>query len=162
MNCGGTSCVCLGPKAMWDDPGTSALIRVRMGGADAHYGGGLVDGAKVMQFFGDVATELLIRRDGDEGLFLAYEEVVFTAPVYAGDYLEVTGRIVRVGATSRTMEFAAHKVIQGGTDPSRPSAARVVSPPLLIARAVGTCVVPKDRQADFQASGGVAKETPDG
>lgn len=142
------------------DAGTGALIRLRVGGSDAHYAGGLVDGAKVMQLFGDVATELLIRHDGDEGLFVAYEEVVFTAPVYAGDYLEVAGRIVRVGTTSRTMEFSAHKVIEGGTDPSRPSAARVVSPPQLIAKAVGTCVVPKDRQSGSPASGEVSKETP--
>ena len=146
---------------MWDDTGTSALIRLRMGGSDAHYGGGLIDGAKVMQLFGDVATEFLIRHDGDEGLFVAYEEVVFTAPVYAGDYLEVTGRIVRVGDTSRKMEFAAHKVIRGGADPSRPSAAQVVSPPQLVARAVGTCVVPKDRQSGFQASEEAPQETAD-
>ena len=48
-----------------------ALIRVRMSQADAHYGGDLVDGAKMMQLFGDIATELLIRHDGDEGLFVA-------------------------------------------------------------------------------------------
>ncbi len=132
-----------------------------MGGQDAHYGGGLVDGAKVVQLFGDVATELLIRHDGDEGLFVAYEEVVFTAPVYAGDYLEVTGRILRVGATSRRMEFAAHKVIEGGTDPARPSAAKVVSPPELVARAVGTCVVPKERQSAFPTSGDAPQVTID-
>ncbi|MBP9921445.1 MAG: 3-aminobutyryl-CoA ammonia lyase, partial [Proteiniclasticum sp.] len=88
-----------------------AMIRMRMSAHDAHYGGGLVDGAKMLMLFGDVATELLIRRDGDEGLFRAYEKVEFLAPVYAGDYIEAVGRIVTEGRTSRKMEFEARKVI---------------------------------------------------
>ncbi len=87
------------------------MIRVRMSTNDAHYGGNLVDGAKMLQLFGDVATELLIRHDGDEGLFAGYEEVEFTAPVYAGDYIEAVGEIIKVGNTSRKMKFEARKVI---------------------------------------------------
>jgi len=121
-----------------------AMIRVRMSDADAHYAGRLVDGAKMVQLFGDVATELLIRHDGDEGLFVAYEEVVFTAPVYAGDYIEAVGNIVQVGNRSRKMAFAAYKVIRGGVDPAVPSRAEVVDPPQLVARASGVCVIPKD------------------
>ncbi|MGB3008662.1 MAG: hotdog domain-containing protein, partial [Chitinophagaceae bacterium] len=79
------------------------LIRLRMGSHDAHYGGNLVDGAKMLQLFGDVATELLIRHDGDEGLFKAYDMVEFMAPVYAGDYIEVEGYITHVGKSSRKM-----------------------------------------------------------
>ena len=41
----------------------------------------LVDGARMLALFGDVATELLIRHDGDEGLFRAYDAVEFLAPV---------------------------------------------------------------------------------
>lgn len=120
-----------------------AMIRVRMSDADAHYAGRLVDGAKMLQLFGDVATELLIRNDGDEGLFVAYEEVVFVAPVFAGDYIEALGRIVHVGNRSRKMEFVAYKVVRGGTDPDVPSRAQVVEPPELVTRAVGTCAIPK-------------------
>jgi len=120
-----------------------AMIRVRMSDADAHYAGRLVDGAKMLQLFGDVATELLIRHDGDEGLFVAYEEVVFAAPVYAGDYIEAVGKIVHVGNRSRKMVFAAYKVIQGGVDVAHPSRAQVVDPPLLVTRATGTCAIPK-------------------
>ncbi|MCY0875960.1 MAG: hotdog fold domain-containing protein [Firmicutes bacterium] len=119
------------------------MIRVRMSDADAHYAGRLVDGAKMLQLFGDVATELLIRNDGDEGLFVAYEEVVFVAPVFAGDYIEALGRIVHVGNRSRKMEFVAYKVVRGGTDPDVPSRAQVVEPPELVTRAVGTCAIPK-------------------
>ena len=72
-----------------------AMIRVRMSAGDAHYGGNLVDGAKMLQLFGDVATELLIRNDGDEGLFVAYDNVEFLAPVYAGDYIEAVGEITK-------------------------------------------------------------------
>lgn len=81
------------------------MIRLRMGAHDAHYGGNLVDGAKMLQLFGDVATELLIRNDGDEGLFCAYDNVEFKAPVFAGDYIEAVGEITHVGNTSRKMTF---------------------------------------------------------
>ncbi|HEY0798082.1 MAG TPA: hotdog fold domain-containing protein [Candidatus Baltobacteraceae bacterium] len=119
-----------------------ATIRVRMSAHDAHYGGNLVDGARLLALFGDVATELLIRSDGDEGLFASYDEVQFLAPVHAGDYIEAQGRITRHGNRSRTMEFEAYKVIAARPDIS-PSAAEIVEPPLLVCRARGTCVAPK-------------------
>lgn len=122
------------------------MIRVRMSSHDAHYAGELVDGARMLALFGDVATELLIRHDGDEGLFRAYDSVEFLAPVYAGDYIEAVGRIVQVGNTSRRMEFEARKVITLLRDPQNPSAAEVLPEPIVVARATGTCVVPKDRQ----------------
>lgn len=120
-------------------------VRLRMSQADAHYGGNLVDGARVLALFGDVATELLIRHDGDEGLFRAYDAVEFLAPVFAGDYVEAEGEIVKVGATSRTMRFEARKVIRPRPDLSD-SAAEVLAEPVVVCRASGTCVVPKDKQ----------------
>lgn len=122
-----------------------ATIRLRMSSHDAHYGGNLVDGARMLALFGDVATELLIRHDGDEGLFRAYEQVEFLAPVYAGDYIEAVGEIIHVGNTSRKMKFEARKVIQPRTDISA-SAADVLTEPIVVCRAVGTCVTPKDKQ----------------
>ena len=116
-----------------------------MSAHDAHYGGGLVDGARMLALFGDVATELLIRMDGDEGLFVAYDKVEFLAPVYAGDFIEAEGRIVKVGRTSRGMEFEARKVIAARTDISE-SAADALDPPTLVCRASGTCVTPKDKK----------------
>jgi len=116
-----------------------------MGAEDAHYGGNLVDGAKMLHLFGDVATELLIRRDGDEGLFRAYEMVEFLAPVYAGDYIEAKGRIVKEGKTSRTMEFEAWKVIRTRADISS-TAADVLAEPVLVCKAKGTCVTPTEFQ----------------
>lgn len=121
-------------------------IRLRMSAHDAHYGGDLVDGARMLALFGDVATELLIRHDGDEGLFRAYESVEFLAPVFAGDYIEARGRIVSVGRTSRRMEFEARKVIAASRDPADPSRADVLDPPVVVCRAIGTCVVPADKQ----------------
>jgi 3-aminobutyryl-CoA ammonia-lyase len=121
------------------------LIRVRMSQADAHYGGNLVDGARVLQLFGDVATELLVRLDGDEGLFRAFDAVEFLAPVHAGDTVEATGEITRVGETSRAMRFEARKVISPRPDLSD-SAAEVLAEPVVVCRASGTCVVPKAKQ----------------
>lgn len=129
---------------------TEAFLRLRMSAHDAHYAGNLVDGARVLALFGDVATELLIRHDGDEGLFVAYDSVEFKAPVYAGDYLEVRARITRVGNTSRAMSFEAYKVIQADPAPEQPSRARVLAEPVLVARATGTCVVPKQFQRPAQ------------
>ncbi len=122
-----------------------SLIRMRMSAHDAHYGGNLVDGAKMLQLFGDVATELLIQHDGDEGLFVAYESVEFVAPVFAGDYIEAVGEIVSVGNSSRKMVFEARKVIVPRTDINE-SAADVLAEPVVVCRAKGTCVVPKDKQ----------------
>ena len=121
------------------------MLRLRMSAADAHYGGQMVDGAKLLQLFGDVATELLIRHDGDEGLFRAYESIDFLAPVYAGDFLEIVGRITSAGNTSRKMEFEARKMIQPRPD-IRDSACEVLAEPIVVCKAVGTCIVPKDRQ----------------
>ena len=120
-------------------------IRLRMSAHDAHYGGNLVDGARMLALFGDVATELLIRLDGDEGLFAAYESVEFLAPVHAGDYVEATGRIVKVGNTSRRMEFEARKVIAARPDLGD-SAAEALATPVIVGRATGTCVTPKDKK----------------
>lgn len=122
-----------------------ALIRMRMSSHDAHYGGNLVDGARMLQLFGDVATELLIRHDGDEGLFRAYDSVEFLAPVYAGDYIEAEGQIVSEGNTSRKMVFEARKVIIPRTD-LNDSAAEVLEKPIVVCKASGTCVVPKEKQ----------------
>jgi 3-aminobutyryl-CoA ammonia-lyase len=116
-----------------------------MSSHDAHYGGNLVDGAKMLQLFGDVATELLILHDGDEGLFAGYEKVEFLAPVFAGDYIEASGEIVSVGNSSRKMTFEARKVIAPGPD-LNDSAADLLPEPVVVCRAVGTCVVPKAKQ----------------
>jgi len=122
-----------------------ALIRLRMGSHDAHYAGNLVDGAKMMQLFGDIATELLIRNDGDEGLFVAYDKVEFLAPVYSGDYIEAEGEIVSQGNTSRKMVFSARKVIRALPEQGV-TAAELLAEPIVVCRASGTCVVPKDNQ----------------
>jgi len=124
----------------------TSLIRLRMAAHDAHYAGGLVDGAHMLHLFGDVATELLIRSDGDEGLFVAYDSVEFLAPVHAGDYIEASGRIVSMGKTSRKMVFEARKVIVSAGIAGQASAADVLPEPIVVCRASGTCVVPAQCQ----------------
>jgi 3-keto-5-aminohexanoate cleavage enzyme len=123
--------------------GTKVTSRVRMSAHDAHYAGELVDGARVLALFGDVATELLIRLDGDEGLFRAYESVEFLAPVFAGDFIDVTAELVGIGRSSRKIQFEAKKVISNlRLAGLAPSAADLLIPPVTVARATGTCVVP--------------------
>jgi 3-aminobutyryl-CoA ammonia-lyase len=120
-----------------------SVIRVRMSSHDAHYAGNLVDGALILKLFGDAVTELLIRNDGDEGLSRVMTSE-FVAPVRAGDYLEIRAKIVSVGKSSRTIELTAHKVIEL----VRPddSAANVLEPPVLVAKATDVAVVPAEKQ----------------
>jgi len=122
-----------------------ATLRLRLSAHDAHYGGGLVDGARVLGLFGDVATELLISRDGDEGLFRAYDSIEFLAPLHAGDFVEVEGEITSEGNSSRKMRFEARKVIVPRADLSD-SAADLLEKPVVVCRATGTCVTPKEKQ----------------
>lgn len=118
-------------------------FKIRLSNADAHYAGNLVSGAKVLEFFGDAATELLIQHDGDEGFFRAYDMVEFVAPVRAGDFLEISAEITKVGNSSRTMRFAAYKVIEAKPTTTNPHAAEVLAVPILCVKATGTCVVKK-------------------
>ena len=122
-----------------------ALIRLRMSTQDAHYAGNLVDGARILQLFGDIATELLIRNDGDEGLFKALDMVEYFAPVYAGDFIEAVGEIVSSGNSSRKMIFEARKVIVPRPDINE-TACDLLDEPIIVCKASGTCVVPKDKQ----------------
>ena len=121
--------------------GLTVVHRRYVSYAHAHYAGNLVDGAYALGLFGDVATELCIRSDGDEGLFAGYSEVRFVAPVRAGDVVEVTGQISRMGNRSRTIEFSCAVVCRGRPDRS-PSAAEVLDPPIVAVVATGTVVVP--------------------
>jgi 3-aminobutyryl-CoA ammonia-lyase len=122
-------------------PGLTVTHRRYVPYAHAHYGGNLVDGAYVLGAFGDVATELCIRTDGDEGLFAGYDEVRFLAPVRAGDMLEATATLTRVGTRSRGVAFEARVVCRAAPERSD-SAADVLAEPLVVVRAAGTVVVP--------------------
>ncbi len=130
---------------MSDTQEYTSILRVRLSASSAHYGGNLVNGATMLSLFGDVATELAILHDGDEGLLAGYESVELLAPLYAGDFVEVTGRITNVGRTSRRLEFEAYKVITPRRDISD-SAADVLETPLLVGRAIGTTVVKREQQ----------------
>ena len=121
--------------------GLTATHRRYVPYSHAHYAGNLVDGAYVLGLFGDVATEVCIQADGDEGLFASYSDVQFLQPLRAGDVVEVTATISRVGNRSRELEFSAAVICRGRPDVSA-SAAEVLPEPLVITRAKGTVVVP--------------------
>jgi 3-aminobutyryl-CoA ammonia-lyase len=128
---------------MSDDPrlGTTVTHRRYVPYSHAHYAGNLVDGAYAMGLFGDIATEVCIRTDGDEGLLAGYSDVRFTAPIRAGDVLEITASVTRVGRRSRTLELSCVVVCRGRPDRAE-SAAEVLDPPLVAATATATVVVP--------------------
>lgn len=120
-----------------------SLIRLRMCTTDGHYAGGLVDGARVLQLFSDAVTEGLIRHDGDEGLMRAMN-AEFLGPVWAGDYIEIRAKLVKVGKSSRTFECTAHKVVQPGGP--HDSSAEPLAEPQLVTKAEAIAVVPLDKQ----------------
>ena len=124
------------------EPGLRVVHRRYVPYSHAHYAGNLVDGAYSLGLFGDVATEMCIRTDGDEGLFASYSEVQFHAPVRAGDVLEVTAELRRVGRRSRELGLTVHVVARGRPTPERPGAAEVLAEPVLATSATGTVVVP--------------------
>ena len=121
-------------------------LRLRISSKDAHNAGGLVDGAYILNLFGDIATELTIRIDGDEGLLRAYDNVEFLSPVYAGDFLLIKGKVVKIGNTSRKIIFEAYKIIEPIKNSKFDSNCKVLDPPLLVAKASGTSVVLKEKQ----------------
>src|SRR5271166_217386 len=131
---------------MTGDPrlGLTVMHRRYVKYGDAHYGGGLVDGAYVLGLFGDVATEACVRMDGDEGLFASYSDVQFRAPVLAGDIIEATATVTAVGRRSRRLAFEARVVCRA--EPSSPSrgdsAASVLGEPIIVVTATGTVVIP--------------------
>jgi 3-aminobutyryl-CoA ammonia-lyase len=122
--------------------GTRVVHRRYVPYSHAHYAGNLVDGAYSLALFGDVATEMCIRTDGDEGLFASYSDVQFKSPVRAGDVLEVVCELVRAGNRSRVLELSLSVVARGAATPERPDAAEMLDPPLVATTATGTVVVP--------------------
>ncbi len=131
---------------MTDDPrvGTRVVHRRYVPYSHAHYAGNLVDGAYGLGLFGDVATELCIRTDGDEGLFASYSDVQFVAPVRAGDCVEVTAELVAAGTRSRTVNFTLTVVARGRPELSE-SAAALLEPRVVATTARGVVVVPPRR-----------------
>ena len=125
--------------------GLEARHRLRLSQADAHYGGDLVAGGRLLELFGDLATELCIRSDGDEGLLAGYSQVRFLQPVYAGDFVEIVAKIIRAGETSREMAFQVQRYAASRPDVSD-SAADLALEPETVATATGTGVVKRERQ----------------
>lgn len=132
-----------------------SILRYRMN--EGHYLGGVVQPNKHLDIYGDVGTELCVLQDGDESLFLGYEDVEFLAPVYEGDYIEARGRVIKLGNTSRTCEFETYKVATSAKRAGKADAAEndmvVLDPPVLVAKAIGTLVVKKPCQRGVQPEG---------
>ena len=139
-------------------PETTAFLRVRIGQEEAHYGGGLVDGARILRLFGDLVTEITIRTDGDEGLLSQYSDVRFTTPVEPGDYIEARGRLVRQTRLRRVVELQAHKVLSARPETGE-SAATVLDAPQLVCTATATTVVPYRTTDTATTPHSVAEET---
>ena len=125
------------------DVGTRVVHRRYVPYSHAHYAGNLVDGAYSLGLFGDVATEMCILTDGDEGLFASYSDVQFKEPVRAGDVLEIVCELVKVGTRSRVLDLSVSVVARGNPSDDQPGAAEMLDPPLVATTATGTVVVPE-------------------
>jgi 3-aminobutyryl-CoA ammonia-lyase len=131
------------PTKNGQDVGARVVHRRYVPYSHAHYAGNLVDGAYSLGLFGDVATEMCIVTDGDEGLFASYADVQFKEPVRAGDVLEIVCELVRVGSRSRVLELSVSVVARGTPTDDHSGAARLLDPPLVATTATGTVVVPE-------------------
>ena len=127
---------------MTAEVGTTVVHRRYVSYAEAHYAGNLVDGAWGLGLFGDVATEMCIRTDGDEGLFASYSDVQFRAPVRAGDVVEAVATLTRVGRRSREMSFELRVVARCDASAGSASAATILPEVIVATTATGTVVVP--------------------
>ena len=130
------------PTRTGQDVGTRVVHRRYVPYSDAHYAGNLVDGAYSLKLFGDVATEMCIVTDSDEGLFASYADVQFKQPVRAGDVLEIVCELVKVGTRSRVLDLSVIVVARGNPSDDRPGGAALLDPPLVATTATGTVVVP--------------------
>ncbi|MBM7871761.1 3-aminobutyryl-CoA ammonia-lyase [Clostridium pascui] len=132
-----------------------SILRYRMD--EGKYAGEVVKPNIHLDIYGDVGTELCVLQDGDESLFAGYENVEYLAPVYAGDYVEARGRIIKLGNSSRKCEFETYKVATPSRKNGKPDAAEtdmdVLDPPVLVAKAIGTLIVKKSCQRGVQPSG---------
>jgi 3-aminobutyryl-CoA ammonia-lyase len=136
------------PTKNGQDVGTRVVHRRYVPYSHAHYAGNLVDGAYSLGLFGDVATEMCILTDSDEGLFASYADVQFKEPVRAGDVLEIACELVKVGTRSRVLELSVTVVARGNPTDRQPGAAEVLDPPLVATTATGTVVVPERPRPD--------------
>jgi 3-aminobutyryl-CoA ammonia-lyase len=136
------------PTKNGQDVGTRVVHRRYVPYSHAHYAGNLVDGAYSLGLFGDVATEMCILTDSDEGLFASYSDVQFKEPVRAGDMLEIACELVQVGTRSRLLELSVTVVARGNPTEQEPGAAEVLDPPLVATTAIGTVVVPERARPD--------------
>lgn len=126
--------------------GEEVSLKVRVSEKDVHYAGGLVNGGWVISMFGDVGTELAARYDGDEGLLRGYSSIDLLKPIHAGDFIEITGKIVKVGNTSRIQEFVAKRYIKPAPQPNQESAVDVLDESEIVAKATMIGVTPKEWQ----------------
>lgn len=118
------------------------MIRVRLSSGDAHYAGQLVNGSHAVELMGDVATELMIMHDGNEGQCIGYDKIAFTSPMYSGDFLEVVGRIIGIEGNKRKVQCRAFKIATNAGLIKQESAVNVLETPVMTAEAISTYVVP--------------------
>jgi 3-aminobutyryl-CoA ammonia-lyase len=123
-------------------------LKIYVNENDVHYAGGLVNGAYIISHFGDVATLLMMMFDGDEGLLARYNYIELILPISAGNFIEVRGKITKVGNTSRVVETEALCIAKRKTNQTQThsSSADYLDEPILVAKAELLCVVKKEKQ----------------
>lgn len=120
-----------------------SMIRVRMSSSDAHYAGELVNGSRTVEYMGDVATNLMIMHDGNEGTCIGYDSIRFTAPTYAGDFIEVVGRIIGVCGNKRKVQMRSFKIAENARIPEQDSAVNVLEEPVMTVETIATYETPE-------------------
>lgn len=126
-----------------DLSGYVSVVELRV---DSHYTDRVVSLGTIVEMFGIAGTKLAYAIDGDGGLMRAFENVEFLAPVYHGDYVRCTARLLAVGRTSRKRSYELHVTARTHGVGPLPTSGAVLDPPILAARATGYTVTPLERQ----------------
>lgn len=115
-------------------------ITVRVNSRDAHYGGNVVAGARVLELFGDAVTGLTAVESGNEGLLTSWTEVKFLKTVHPGDFLQVTAEVVKKKNLRRFVRLTADRFIRGLA--AEDASVETVEPAERVAEADGIIVIP--------------------
>lgn len=124
----------------------NCILRLRIPPEEAHYGGDLVSGAKLMELFGDAMTLLAISNCSDEGLLKSWENVEFEEQVFPGDYIRIAAKKVSTSVLQEEYELFAYREVESRDSDTADCV--LLEPPQLVAQAQGTFVLPYKKVKD--------------
>ncbi len=120
------------------DKDCETKMRLRMSDKDVFYAGGIVNGSRSITLMGDVAARVMIMHDGNEGRCIGFDNIRLHKSIFAGDYLELIGRIVGIEGNKRKIQCRTFKVAYNPNIKGDASAINVLEKPILCTEFIAT------------------------